>query len=61
MTTSSTYELWRDAGGTWSFFQRDNTKARARMTAQAELVWSVEAQSFEEALAAQKAYLGWGG
>ena len=59
--TSSTYELWRDVGGTWSFFPRDNAKARSRMGAGAELVWSVEAQTFDEALAAQREYLGWGG
>lgn len=51
------YELWREVDGTYSFRPREAEGARG----QAELVWSVEAESWEEAVAAQRRYLGWGG
>lgn len=51
------YELWRELDGTYSFFPREGDATRD----QAELVWSVEADSWEEAVAAQRQYLGWGG
>lgn len=53
------YELWRDAEGTYSFFPADNQAARDRVGPGAEQVWSVEARSFEEAMRAQREYLGW--
>lgn len=55
-----TYELWRDAEGTYSFFPADNGAARGRIGPGAQLVWSVEARSWDEAMRAQREYLGWG-
>lgn len=58
--TRKAYELWRDVDGNYSFFPRENGPARDAV-AQGELVWTVEAESWEEAVAAQRQYLGWGG
>ncbi len=58
-TQGQRYELWRDAQGTYSFFPADNAAARDRVGPDAEQVWSVEARSFEEAMRAQREYLGW--
>lgn len=55
-----TYELWRDTDGNYAFFPRDNGSAREGV-GQGELVWTVDAASWEEAVAAQRQYLGWGG
>lgn len=52
-----TYELWRELDGTYSFLPREGDAPRG----QADLVWTVEADSWEEAVAAQRQYLGWGG
>lgn len=59
--TRVTYELWRDVHGNYSFFPRGNGPARDAVGPQGELVWSVEAESWDEAVAAQRQYLGWGG
>ncbi|MCO5167469.1 MAG: hypothetical protein M9894_14070 [Planctomycetes bacterium] len=55
------FELWRDEVGTYSFFPREHGAAREEVGARGELVWSVEAAGWEEAVAAQRRYLGWGG
>ncbi|MBX3467599.1 MAG: hypothetical protein KF878_11985 [Planctomycetes bacterium] len=60
-TRAQVYELWRDAAGTYAFFPREHDAARATVADRGELVWTVEAASWEEAVAAQRRYLGWGG
>jgi hypothetical protein len=57
MVTRRVYELWRDVDGTYAFFPRDGDG----LAPAGELVWSVEAASWEEAVRAQREYLGWGG
>lgn len=52
-----TFELWRNAEGTYSFLPADSA-ARAGIAPGSELVWSVEARSFEDACAAQREFLG---
>jgi hypothetical protein len=59
-SSTTTYELWRDAEGNYAFFPRDNAQARAGVGETSELVWSVEAASWDEAMAARRQYLGWG-
>jgi hypothetical protein len=51
------YELWRELDGTYSFLPREGDATRP----DADLVWTVEADTWEEAVAAQRQYLGWGG
>lgn len=51
------YELWRELDGTYSFLPREGDAPRDH----ADLVWTVEAETWEEAVTAQRQYLGWGG
>lgn len=52
------YELWQDKGG-YTFFPENNNTARNLLLADAELIWTVEADSFEEAQTKKHEYLGW--
>jgi len=55
------YELWESIeGGGYSFFPADNASARALLEPDDRLIWTVEANSWEEASQAQYNYLGWG-
>ncbi len=51
------YALWRELDGTYSFVPHEDDASRDH----ADLVWTVEADSWDEAVAAQRQYLGWGG
>jgi hypothetical protein len=52
------YELWRE-GNSYSFFPEDSESARRLLEPGAELVWEVEANSWEEAQARKHEFLGW--
>jgi hypothetical protein len=54
------YELWLSQDGGYSFFAVDNESARRMLNPEDQLVWIVEASSWEEASQAQYDYLGWG-
>lgn len=54
------YELWQSLDGDYSFFPTDNVSAKALLEPDDTLIWSVEANSWEEACQAQYTYLGWG-
>jgi len=54
------YELWHCQDGHYSFFAVDNDSARKMLDPDDRLIWTVEAQSWEEASQAQYDYLGWG-
>jgi hypothetical protein len=54
------YELWHGQDGHYSFFAVDNDSARKMLDPDDRLIWTVEAQSWEEASQAQYDYLGWG-
>lgn len=53
--TTMTWELWRTAEGTTVFFAQDNAEARAALGSDAAWLWSVEAETFEDALARRDA------
>ncbi|MGA1283433.1 MAG: hypothetical protein ACO34J_05125 [Prochlorothrix sp.] len=46
--------------GSYAFFPADNVSARALLEPDDRLIWTVEANSWEEASQAQYRYLGWG-
>lgn len=53
------YELWKESGeGAYSFFPADNESARKLLSSAAELIWTVEADSWEEAQRKKNSYLG---
>lgn len=55
------YELWKDkTDSSYSFFPETNTKARSFAEKDSVLVWTVEADSWEEACKIQYKYLAWG-
>ena len=52
------YELWSDDAG-YSFFGEDNESARRLLKADARLIWTVEASTWEDARTKQHEFLGW--
>ena len=52
------YELWKESDG-YSFFPVDNDSAREALSADAKLVWTVEAANWEEANKKKHQHLGW--
>jgi hypothetical protein len=52
------FELWKEPDG-FSFFPSDNDSARAALEPDAKLIWTVEAESWEEASKRKNEYLGW--
>jgi hypothetical protein len=52
------YELWKESDG-YSFFPEDSDSARNLLRKDAKLVWTVEANSWEEAQSRKHEYLGW--
>ena len=55
----STYELWQSADGSYAFFDANENDVRDRLDDTAKLLWTVEADSWEEAQAKKHEYLGW--
>ncbi len=54
-----TYELWQH-GPDYSFFPQNNADARGQLPADAVMIWSTEAASWNEACAKKNEFLGWG-
>ena len=52
------YELWKDSDG-YSFFPQDNASMRSLLGPGAVLIWTVEADSWEEAQTMRHEFLGW--
>lgn len=52
------FELWKVGTG-HAFFEFSNEAARKLLPPNAQLVWSVEATSWEDARARMHRYLGW--
>ena len=52
------YELWKEPDG-YSFFPEGNASAKGLLSCQAELVWTVEADSWDEANRKKNEFLGW--
>ncbi len=52
------YELWKDENS-YSFFPKDNESAKNLLSAEASLIWTVDADSWEEANRMKNEYLGW--
>jgi hypothetical protein len=53
------YELWEDESGV-SFFPASDITFRNLLSPTAKLIWSCEAESWEEAQSKKHQYLGWG-
>ena len=57
------YELWHSTGECeeYSFFQAENSEsARKLLSADAKLIWTVEAKNWDEACQARNNFMGWG-
>jgi len=52
------YELWKESDG-YSFFPEDNVRMRSLLGAEAVLLLTVEAASWEEAQSKKHEFLGW--
>ena len=52
------YELWKESNS-YSFFPTDNVSMRALLGSQAVLLWTVEAESWNEAQSKKHEFLGW--
>lgn len=52
------YELWQE-GDDYSFFPVDNDSAREALSPDAKLIWTVEADGWEEACKKRNEFLGW--
>ena len=54
------YELWQDdTDVSLSFFPEDSESFRARLGPHAKLIWSCQADSWEQAQSMKHEYLGW--
>jgi hypothetical protein len=53
------WELWKNAFG-YDFFVESNQRARELLEPDSKLIWTVEAESFDEAQQAKYDFLGWG-
>jgi hypothetical protein len=56
--TAVRYELWKEQHG-YAFFPEDSALARQLLDANAKLVWSCLASSWEEAQTQKHEHLGW--
>lgn len=52
------YELWKELDG-YSFFPEDNSIARSLLAPGAVLVWTVDANDWNEAQSKKHEFLGW--
>jgi hypothetical protein len=52
------YELWKESDS-YSFFPDDNLRRRSLLGAEAVLLWTVEADNWEEAQSRKHDFLGW--
>ena len=52
------YELWQESSG-YSFFPESSESARRLLEPGATLIWSVEAESWDEAQTKKHEFLGW--
>ncbi len=56
-----TYDLWRtDAEMSWSLLYRGDDANTSRLPSDARIVWTCEADTYEEALQKRNDFLGWG-
>jgi hypothetical protein len=53
------WELWHREGEGYSFFQADNAEARRFVPADAKLVTTFDAMSWDDAHRQRNEYLGW--
>ena len=59
MTEKKHFELWYSQAGGYTFFECSQEDVRAQLEHDAELIWEVDASSWEEAQAEKHKYLGW--
>lgn len=52
------FELWRENDGTLTFFDPENDRERQLLETDAQLIWTVLAETWEQAMTARNEYLG---
>ena len=52
------FELWRDDNGDITFFNSENVSERNMLSEDSKLIWSVWANTWEEAMTLRNEYLG---
>jgi hypothetical protein len=57
-TSATKFQLWR-LRAAYTFFAEDNERARSLLEPGAQLAWTVEAKSWQEARARMHQFLGW--
>lgn len=56
----ATYQLWySDEETSYAFFSKGDPANMALLEPDAKLIWEVDAESWEDAVAKQARYLGW--
>jgi len=58
MVETTKYELWKEPNA-YSFFPESSASARALLTADARLIWTVDARDWNEAQTKKHEFLGW--
>ena len=53
------YELWDDGESGYPFFPEDNDSARKLLRVEAKLIWTIEAETWNDAMRAFHDHMGW--